>query len=171
MRTLRNREVRAYTLLRNVRGIGAASAHRPGLSRPCTHDEGRSCPSTQTMSMEANPTRIGCAPGPGIPGPALGAPCPRDPCVGAFAPQLPRPGAFEPMDPDRIHGGQPCADWMRARALLPWTSPRRALPPGPPARELSRPRPHDRHFAAGCRRTSRRSIPSENAAPAAEPGR
>jgi hypothetical protein len=44
-----NREVRAYTLQSNVRGRGPASALRHGLSHPCTHDEGRSCPSTLTM--------------------------------------------------------------------------------------------------------------------------
>lgn len=48
-------EVRAYTLLRNVRGKSSASAHGHGLSRPCIHDEGSSCPSTLT-----NPARIGC---------------------------------------------------------------------------------------------------------------
>jgi hypothetical protein len=141
MRSLRNRKVRAYTLLRNVRGKGSASAHRRGLSRPCTHDEGRSCPPTLTIAMEANPTRIGYAPEPCCPGPALGWPCPRDPCVGAFAPQLPRPGAVAPLDPDHSHGGQPYADWMRASPLPPWTGPRSALPPGPPRVSFRAPAP------------------------------
>jgi hypothetical protein len=38
----KGREVRGYTLLRNVRDKGAASAHRQGLSRPCTHEQGTS---------------------------------------------------------------------------------------------------------------------------------
>src|SRR5580658_10268357 len=92
----KNREVRAYTLRSNVRGKGAASALRHGLSRPCTHDERRSCPSTQTISMEANPAWIGCAPEPCRPGPALGRPCPPEPRVRTFASRHPRPGAFEP---------------------------------------------------------------------------
>lgn len=60
------REVRTYTSLRDVCGKGAASAHRHGLSRPCTHDDGRACPSTQP-----NPARFGYAPGPSRPGPGL----------------------------------------------------------------------------------------------------
>src|SRR5580700_6819440 len=91
-----NREVRAYTLHGNVRGKGASSALRHGLSRPCTHDEGRSCPSTLTMSMEANPARIECAPEPCRPGPAHGQPCPRDPASG---PSFPDTHDREPSSP------------------------------------------------------------------------
>lgn len=62
--------MRGYTSLRDVRGKGAASALRQGLSRPCTHDEARSCSSTMT-----NRAPIGCAPEHRRPGPALGVPC------------------------------------------------------------------------------------------------
>jgi hypothetical protein len=34
-------EVRGYTLLRNVRGKGSASAHWQGVSPPCTHSQRR----------------------------------------------------------------------------------------------------------------------------------
>src|ERR1700728_313244 len=97
---IENREVRAYTLHSNVRGRGATSALRHGLSRPCTHDQGRSCPSTLTMSMEVNPARIECAPEPCRPEPAHGGSCPRDPRVRTFVSRHPRPGGFEPPDPD-----------------------------------------------------------------------
>jgi hypothetical protein len=128
--------------------------------------------------------------------------------AGVFAPLHPRREVFLPLDPDHIHGGQPCADWMRAKALPPWTGTRVALPPRPPrqdfriptpatgglrapgprpaerrldprqerlaswtsARELSCPLPHDRQFAAGLRRTCRRSIPSRSEAPAPDSG-
>ncbi len=89
---------------------------------------GRPCPSTQTIAMEANPTRIGCAPEPCRPGPALGAPCPRDPRIRTFASRYPRPGAFEPLDPD-----QPSAVWTRARVIAPLDqAPGGPSPPGPP---------------------------------------
>jgi hypothetical protein len=59
-------EVRTYTLLRNVCGRSSASALGHGLSRPCTHDDGRACPSTLP-----NRAPVGCAPGPSRPGPGL----------------------------------------------------------------------------------------------------
>ena len=58
--------VRTYTLLRNVCGKGSASALWHGLSRPCTGDDGRSCPLTQP-----NPARVGYAPEPYRPRPGL----------------------------------------------------------------------------------------------------
>ena len=61
------KQVRTYTLLRNVCGKGSASALWHGLSRPCTDDDGPACPSTQP-----NPARVGCAPGSFRPGPGLG---------------------------------------------------------------------------------------------------
>ena len=158
----KNREVRAYTLRSNVRGKGAASALRHGLSRPCTHDEGRSCPSTQTISMEANPTRIGCAPEPCRPGPALWRPCAPDPRVRTFASRHPRPGAFEPPDPD-----QPCAGWTHARTVASLDpAPGDPWPPGPPAPTFSHPGPHNRRCAAGSHRAYRRSTASRSKAPA-----
>ena len=152
-----SREVRGYTLLRNVRDRDAVSVLWAGFSHPAAHDEGRSCPSTLT-----NPMRFGCPPGICLPGPALnGALLPRDPqrqdfrvptptrsvsplhhghvydaspWARAFAPRHPRRGAFLPLDPD-----QPCAGWMRAKAWPPWTGPRGALPPKTPAPELTSP--------------------------------
>ena len=87
--------VRTYTLLRNVCGKGSASALWHGLSRPCTHDDGRACPSTQP-----NPARIGYAPGPSRPGPALkGALLPRAPQRQGF--RAPTPTAsVSTLDPD-----------------------------------------------------------------------
>ena len=66
--------MRGYTLLRDVRGKGAASALRLGLSRPNTHDEERSCPSTLIRFARAE-----SAPGTCRPGPALGATFPPRP--------------------------------------------------------------------------------------------
>lgn len=139
-----SREVRGYTLLRNIRDRDAVSVLWAGFSHPAAHDERRSCPSTLT-----NPMRFGCPPGICLPGPALnGALLPRDPqrqdfrvptptrsasslhqeqvydpCTSAmaFAPRHPRRRA-SPLDPD-----QPCARWMRARPLPPWTGPRRTI--------------------------------------------
>lgn len=62
--------MRGYTSLRDVRGRSAASAHRPGLSRPGTHDEEHSDPSTLT-----NRAPVGCAPEHCRPGPARKEPC------------------------------------------------------------------------------------------------
>ena len=76
-------EVRIYTLLRNVCGRSSASALGHWLSRPCTHDDGRACPSTQP-----NPARVGCVPGPSRPGPGLGRALP--------LPDLPRQGFRAP---------------------------------------------------------------------------
>jgi len=158
-----NREVRAYTLPSgNVRGKGAASALWRVISSPCTPDDGRSCPPTQT-----NPMRFGCAlrmalPFRDLPRQSVPAPTPGrsvsplhhapdrtcgDP-AGAFAPprrrtrplatrrRLPRQEAFLPLDPD-----QPCAGWTRARvfaaldpALRDISSPRPPTGVSPPAR-------------------------------------
>src|ERR1700727_485470 len=82
---------------------------------------------------------------------------PPRPRVGTFVSRHPRPGAFEPLDPD-----QPCADWMRARALPPWTGPGAPCLLDLLAWAFAPPAPHDRHFAAGLRRTVRRSIPSRS---------
>jgi hypothetical protein len=66
-----------------------------GLSRPCTHDDGCACPSTQP-----NPARIGCAPGPSRPGPGLGRALPlRDLPRRGF--RAPTPAAsVSPLDQD-----------------------------------------------------------------------
>jgi len=135
---IENREVRAYTLRSNVRGRGRASALRHGLSRPCTHDEGRSCPSTLTMSMETNPARIGCAPEPCRPGPAHGWPCPRDPASGLSFPDTRDRGPSSPRtltNPARIGcTPEPCRP-----------GPAHGRPcPRDPASGLSFPDTHDR---------------------------
>jgi hypothetical protein len=158
------REVRAYTLLRNVRGRDAVSALWHGFSSPCTTDDGRSCPSTQTISMEANPARIGwaataCPVASTFRGPLhprnpqrqdFRVPTPTrsvsplhheqeyDSCTTAraVAPRHPRHRAFLPRDPD-----QPCAGWSRTRALPPWICTRSALPPGPPRHDIRVPTP------------------------------
>ena len=59
-------EVRTYTSLSRRVRQRLRLWTRAGLSRPCTHDDGRACPSTLP-----NPARIGYAPGPSRPGPGL----------------------------------------------------------------------------------------------------
>jgi len=59
-------EVRTYTSLSRRVRQRLRLWTQAGLSRPCTHDDGRACPSTLP-----NPARIGYAPGHSRPGPGL----------------------------------------------------------------------------------------------------
>jgi hypothetical protein len=62
--------------------------------------------------------------------------------AGAIAPTDPRHGACLLLD-----HAQPCAGWMRARAMLPWTNTQGSLaPPSPPASGLPRPDSHGPRF-------------------------
>ena len=155
---IENREVRAYTLRSNVRGRGRASALRHGLSRPCTHDEGRSCPSTLTMSMETNPARIGCAPEPCRPGPAHGWPCPRDPASGLSFPDTRDRGPSSPRtltNPARIGCAPvPCRPGPAPGALASWTSSHGLSRPPPPTTGISLPA-FDERFAVRSRAGAR----------------
>src|ERR1700728_2670666 len=67
----------------------------------------------------------------------------RDLCTPAwtFVSLHPRRRAFLPLDPDHVHGDQPCADWMRARALPPCTCTVEALPPRTPRQDFRVPTP------------------------------
>ena len=78
-----------------MRGKGSASAHRHGVSPPCTHDEGRSCPSTLT-----NPMRFGYAPGL----------CTLDRTHGALPPETPASGLSRPDTHEQERG--PCTPFL-----------------------------------------------------------
>ncbi len=128
-------EVRTYTFLRNVVRQRLCLCTPAGLSRPCTYDDGRACPSTQP-----NPARVGCAPEPCRPGPALkGALLPRAPQRQGF--RAPTPTAnVSPLDPD---GGRACPSTQPNPARIGYApGPSR---PGPglgralPLRDLPRP--------------------------------
>ena len=61
----------------------------------------------------------------------------------SLPPCTPRRGAFLPLDPDHIHGGQPCADWMRGNGVARCIASQASLaPPTPPASGF-RARHHD----------------------------
>ena len=62
-----------------------------------------------------------------------------------FRAPAPRRWACVPLDP-----AQPCAGWMRARAVPPWTWTQKGLaPPRPPASGLPRPDTNGQRFPAG----------------------
>ena len=63
--------------------------------------------------------------------------------AGDFAPLHPRRRAFLPLDPDHIHGGQPCAGWIRGNRVSRCIAIQGSLaPPKPPASGLPRPDTH-----------------------------
>jgi hypothetical protein len=134
--TTRNptRFLRPYPTLR---GLDArqrcAPLHRQSGLRARHHDEGRSCPSTQT-----NPARIGCA----------ATACPVASTVRPSRP-TPRRNAFRLSTPD-----QPCADWMRGTGISRCIDIR-GLSPKPRvsgfARRHPRPAPCRAGLAAGAR--------------------
>ena len=128
-------EGRTYTFLRNVVRQRLCLCTPAGLSRPCTDDDGRACPSTQP-----NPARVGYAPGPCRPGPALkGALLPRAPQRQGF--RAPTPTAsVSTLDPD---DGRACPSTQPNPARIGYAPG--ASRPGPglrralPLRDLPRP--------------------------------
>ena len=101
-------------------------------SKMCLAPEGKRCVVTQhawqgrRFARPLHPTRAG----------------------GFRTPMHPRRGAFLPRDPDHIHGGQPCAGWMRGNGLSRCIDNRERLaPPIPPASGF-RARHHDARRSA-----------------------
>jgi hypothetical protein len=155
-RSLRRKSRMAhFTVVPTPCGKGAASAHRHGLSSPCTTDKERACPLTQP-----NRAPVGCRQGAlplWIPASGFRA---RHHDRGDFIP--PRP-----PDPKRSASGLPTRATGAPTALPRWTGTRRGLSPSRlPASGLSHPDTHADRLAVQSRATFRRCTPSRRTPPA-----
>ena len=93
--------------------------------------------------------------------PALGFSHPKTLDNGRACPSTQPGGIPSPSTPDK-----PCAGWMRASALPPWTGTQGALLPENPAREISLSRPLDDRLAGQRRAATRRCTASKDITPA-----